>query len=424
MQRIKREQLTIAPDRQRGNLLPEHIAEKADSIRKIGLLHPPVCSIVDGRIELRAGETRLAGIDMLAAEGESFTCGTEVFPPGELPITLMSELTPIQAFEVELEENVKRQPLPWQREAEAYAKLHKLKLAAGLAGRDALRETQATIARIAPGEVKKLAEVHQAILLGDHMDNPEVAKAANRRDALKVIARVLRKEEDKAAAAPPPASIIHGDAIEVLRTLPDAHFDAIVTDPPYGVEIEQLSYQKSSEQKYDDTYDNWCELMAALWPELRRVLKPNASGYMFCDLSNFASLVKEAKRQGFECYPKPLIWDRSPDGRLTTPEKWPRRCYECLLYFRRGDRPLYEIRGDVLHYPADHNEENYHGAKKPVALFVDLLERVCRPGDRVLDAFAGSGPLLRAAKHIAIDPWCIEGNDAYFNLMLRLGAPE
>jgi len=28
--------------------------------------------------------------------------------------------------------------------------------------------------------------------------------------------------------------IIHGDALDVLRELPDASVDAIITDPPYG----------------------------------------------------------------------------------------------------------------------------------------------------------------------------------------------
>jgi site-specific DNA-methyltransferase (adenine-specific) len=27
----------------------------------------------------------------------------------------------------------------------------------------------------------------------------------------------------------------HGDCRDVMRTLPDNHFDAIITDPPYGI---------------------------------------------------------------------------------------------------------------------------------------------------------------------------------------------
>ena len=35
-----------------------------------------------------------------------------------------------------------------------------------------------------------------------------------------------------------PAVLIQGDALEVLRGLPDGCVDAVVTDPPYGIALE------------------------------------------------------------------------------------------------------------------------------------------------------------------------------------------
>ena len=32
--------------------------------------------------------------------------------------------------------------------------------------------------------------------------------------------------------------VIHGDCLEVLRTMPDNSVDAVVTDPPYGLSRE------------------------------------------------------------------------------------------------------------------------------------------------------------------------------------------
>jgi len=32
-------------------------------------------------------------------------------------------------------------------------------------------------------------------------------------------------------------TLYHGDCLDVLRTLPDASVDAVVTDPPYGLEF-------------------------------------------------------------------------------------------------------------------------------------------------------------------------------------------
>ena len=31
-----------------------------------------------------------------------------------------------------------------------------------------------------------------------------------------------------------PYTLYHGDCLEVMRTIPDASLDAVITDPPYG----------------------------------------------------------------------------------------------------------------------------------------------------------------------------------------------
>ena len=36
----------------------------------------------------------------------------------------------------------------------------------------------------------------------------------------------------------------HGDCLDVLRTLPDASVDSVVTDPPYGLEFMGKEWDK------------------------------------------------------------------------------------------------------------------------------------------------------------------------------------
>jgi DNA modification methylase len=38
--------------------------------------------------------------------------------------------------------------------------------------------------------------------------------------------------------------LIHGNCIEVLRSMPDKSVDCIVTDPPYGVGLDYLAIAK------------------------------------------------------------------------------------------------------------------------------------------------------------------------------------
>lgn len=57
------------------------------------------------------------------------------------------------------------------------------------------------------------------------------------------------------------ATVFHGDALDVLKTLPDDSVSAIVTDPPYGLSFmgKQWDYNVPTVE---------------LWKECLRVLKP------------------------------------------------------------------------------------------------------------------------------------------------------
>jgi ParB/RepB/Spo0J family partition protein len=419
-------EVQISPERQRKEFAPEAIAELADSISALGLLQPPLAKrLPEGGNSLLAGERRFRAISLLAAQGERIRFGDSLLPLGTIPLTLISDLSPIDAFRAELHENIIRVDLSWQERTAAFARLHELEQASGKSYREALIATKETIdGPITNTKWVATKETHQLVVLGKHLDDPDVAKAKTAQEAVKIVERKLRKKQDSAAPEAAAPGIIVGDALTELAKLPAASFHCVVSDPPYGIDISQLSYQNSSEQLYDDTYATWSVLLPAVVGELSRVLRPDADGYLFCDFTRFTELAAILTSHGFEVYPKPFIWDRSPDGRLTTAEKWPRRCYECILYFRRGKSPLYEVRGDVLRYPADRSSGNYHGAKKPVELYLDLLQRSTRPGDHVLDPFGGSGPILRAARRHNVSAIMIEGDPAYAGLASRLFQEE
>lgn len=419
--------ILVAANRQRQAITPADIGELADSIERVGLLQPIV---VERRynfksslheVHLRAGERRIRAVTLLHSQNTPIRHGHETLPLGTIPIVNFPDLDELTAFDIELDENIKRRDLTWQEKDAAYARRHAIAVKHNPNPTEAIRETLAAIQRVSPSEIKTgLTDAHQAILVGNALSDPEVAKAKSHKEAVKILTRKLRKAED---AATPPADDPHfilGEAITVIDTLPDAYFDCIVSDPIYGMGISQLSYQNSSEQEYDDTYETWAPLVRNLFSGLQRVLKPDAHGYLFCAFERFTELAAVARDAGFEVFPRPLIWDRSPDGRLTTPEKWPRRCYECILYFRRGNRDLYEVRGDVLRYPADRDERNYHGAKKPWSLVADLMERSTRPGGRVLDPFAGSAAVARAGRLLSREVWSIEMDPGYFALGQKL----
>ena len=70
-------------------------------------------------------------------------------------------------------------------------------------------------------------------------------------------------------------TLFHGDALAVLRELPTASVDAVITDPPYFRAINE-PWDKAWANP--DTFLGWLRTIAQEW---QRVLKPNGSLYVF-----------------------------------------------------------------------------------------------------------------------------------------------
>jgi len=80
----------------------------------------------------------------------------------------------------------------------------------------------------------------------------------------------------------------HADALSLLRGLRSASVDLIATDPPYNM------------RKFPgDTFESDAALVRWLgvhFAEMRRVLKPNGSVYVFCDTALQADVEREMRR--------------------------------------------------------------------------------------------------------------------------------
>lgn len=70
--------------------------------------------------------------------------------------------------------------------------------------------------------------------------------------------------------------LIHGEALEILETLPNDVFDCCMTSPPYWGKREYSGGGIGLERAYTDYIDNLC----AVFREVRRVLKPTGSFWL------------------------------------------------------------------------------------------------------------------------------------------------
>jgi DNA modification methylase len=115
---------------------------------------------------------------------------------------------------------------------------------------------------------------------------------------------------------------------------------------------------------------------------------------------------------GWYVFRTPMIYIKPNSGRVPLPDQGPRRQWEAILYAIKGKKPVTNIYPDVLYSTAD--EQLSHGAQKTVSGFKNLLQRSVRPGDVVLDCFAGTGTIIPAAHAFKCRAICIEQEKEYF----------
>lgn len=399
--------IKIAANRQRQDFDPIRLGELRDSIQNIGLLHPIVLRRELGDFFLVAGERRLRAIQDLHDLGIPFIYGGIPVPGGSIPYNDVGELAPLARLEAEYEENARRVDLTWQEAARATTSLLQLRSAQAEAA-NLPPPTVADIAREVRGSA--VGDYHtktrQEVIVAKHLNDPDVKKAANLKDAFKI----LQKKEQGAknvsiaeAVGPQVLAASHtlqlGDSQDLAASLPSGTFDCILTDPPYGMGADTFGDAGQGTAMgahfYDDSYEHWKEIMDWFCPETFRLTKPDAHAYVFCDLDRFAELRDRMAAAGWKVHRTPLIWHKPGNFRSPWPEHGPQRKYETILYAIRGDRKVTRIAPDLITCSTDANLG--HPAQKPVELLRDLLSRSCGAGERVLDLFAGTGGILEAA---------------------------
>lgn len=182
--------------------------------------------------------------------------------------------------------------------------------------------------------------------------------------------------------------IIHGEALEVMRTFEPQTFDAIVTDPPYATTNDAGSAVASKAHaplpRETQFYEAWLREILAVW---RVILKPTGAAWLTIDWRGAVCLDNALQRLGF--LPAEVgVWDKGGLGQGYLL----RRTYECFAVARMPE--FRRLRADVpdvwrVNWAAGRRE--HHAAEKPIALLDRALDVVARAGALILDPFAGSG---------------------------------
>lgn len=420
MKYIPIDDIKISEDRQRKILKPSAIDDLEQSIKEVGLLQP---LLITEDNYLIAGFRRYTAMKSIFEDCKKDDRVRVIWfdrdwaPSFTVPCITLSELSSTHAFEAELHENIKRVDLTWQEKAKAIARLDALRKEQSPThtSRDTARELRAS-----PDESlgKYSGEITRANLVSQHLEDEDIKKSVSLDEAYK---KVLKKSErvfnallDETIGKEEESlhRVIHGDSFKVLEELEDHQFDCIITDPPYGIGADNFGTAAKLDHEYKDTEEYAINCLRLVMRNATALTREEAHLYIFCSIDLFFFLRNRAEKEGWWPWPTPLIWYKPSSAHAPHPDYGPKRSYECIFYAIKGGKKTNYLDSDVMRVSTVQDKE--HAAEKPVELYERLLTNSCRPGDRVLDPFCGSGNIFIAGSNNNVKITGIEKNKEFY----------
>lgn len=178
--------------------------------------------------------------------------------------------------------------------------------------------------------------------------------------------------------------VVQGDCTRILQRLPDECVDLILTDPPYGVRYRDRQGRTIAND------DDPTRILGA-FTDLYRVLKPDSVCICFYGWGLVDAFFRAWRQAGFRPVGH-IVWVKDYASR----ERFLRYRHEQAFVLAKGRpplpaRPLDDVQPWVFSGNID------HPTQKDARILTPLVEAFTRPGQLVLDPFAGSGSTLLAA---------------------------
>ena len=272
----------------------------------------------------------------------------------------------------------------------------------------------------------------------------------------------MRSRPDASTAA---ATIIQGEALEVLSSLPDACAGLVYVDPPFntgetrsglhtittadagatrlGFAGRRYRAERERGARYDDRFDDYLGWLRPRLVETRRILAPHGSLYFHIDPreSHYCKVLLD-EIFGRASFLNEVVW--AYDYGARTKRRWPAKHDVILVYVKdpreyhfdasevarepymapKLQTPERAARGklptDVWWHtivPTSSRERTGYPTQKPLGILRRVVAASSRPGDLVVDWCAGSGTTGAAAAELGRRFLLIDNHPAAIEVM-------
>ena len=231
--------------------------------------------------------------------------------------------------------------------------------------------------------------------------------------------------------------LLHGDCLELMKTLDDESIDLIFCDLPYG----------QTSCKWDCCID-----LELFWKQVMRIKKLNTPIFFTTTTKFGVSLINSAPKKCHFRYD--IIWKKSSSCSFLLAKKMPMRIHE-MIYVFYEKLPLYDLSSHKHKFSKEYNDydnkdgaygiiksqkghpeplydpplpttmleikstRGKHSTEKPVALMEWILKYYSKEGDVVLDPTMGSGSTGVACKNMNRNFIGIEKDDEIYEVAVN-----
>jgi DNA modification methylase len=201
-------------------------------------------------------------------------------------------------------------------------------------------------------------------------------------------------------------TILHADCIKALPMLHDETVNFILTDPPYITQYQS----RDGRRVVNDDNDAW---LKPAFAEMYRVLAPDSFGVSFYGWPQADKFLQAYRAAGFR-----VVGHLSFPKSYASSTRFLKYSHESAYLLAKGNprEPENPI-SDVIDWKYTGNK--LHPTQKPLAALMPLVDAFSRPGDTVLDPFAGSGSSLLAGKMLGRNYIGIELDAKYHAIARR-----
>lgn len=195
--------------------------------------------------------------------------------------------------------------------------------------------------------------------------------------------------------------VVCGDAIKLIKQIPDESIDLVLTDPPYGIHYRSGKGKVPKDYIKNDNIHEARKLWRQIIPELIRVTKKDAEIYWFSGLGKTPAYVHNwlefARHKPKLNIKNVIVWDKGYPG---LGWDW-RPQHEVIFQVVKGkgiNKSANRSRGNIIKVNKVIPKKDEHPTPKPVELIVKILVEKSEENDLILDPFIGGGTVAVACK--------------------------